>query len=406
MQFSGKNKYKRKTFVEKAKSFGDNVASSRGAKQVIATTAIVTDLATGANISRQPFRLAGFTAGKMAAGAGHIKRGAGSFKNTLTSAYQKAIKGPSKPVGTNTYKKPVGPKRPLRITAGTKPLRLYGTQIGTGLNPKTIVTPAPKPGAVKPSGSIPNRLVNQSTGRPFPKESIAGGKPGTKSIRTIRMPLVRGAETYTRAAIMSKGSGPGSPLPKSGMIAIANENKRVGALNSSIKKTKDASIKKTKKLSSSAPPKSNIATSANARDKIAAKIKNVRKTSSDIVAKKTKKIGTKPKTTVVKPKVTPKSPGVVYNASSKMKPKVKMNPKGGKNILNPAGAAVSMVHSMGIERSPEKYQKGIFGGTVGKTSPYGYLANTNRGKAATIKVSNIKSNIKSKITKVKKRFKF
>jgi hypothetical protein len=381
-------------FIDKVKDVG----TPRGAKQAAAGVAIVTDLATGANISRLPFQALGKAGTKLAEGAGHLRRGAGAFKNTLASAYQKSRKGstPSKPSSS----------KPLQITAGgTKPLRLYGIQIGSGRNPNAIITPAPKPNAPRQSGSIPQHQINQTTGRPFPKNSLAGGKPGSAG-RNVRVPLVRGAETYTRAAIMKKGFGPGSPLPKSGLLAVATEQKRVDAIKSSITKTKDASTKKTKKLASSAPPKSNLPASANARDTIASKIKDTRKKTNTIVAKKTKQIGTKPKTTVVKPKVTPKSPGVVYNASSKMKPKVKMNPKGGKNILNPAGAAVGMVLEMSKQKNPEKYQKGILGFDAAKNSLPGILANTTRGKQAAIKVRNIKSNIKSKITKVKKRFKF
>ena len=191
MQFSGKKKYKRKTFGEKFVSKAKDIASSRGVKQGGVVLGVAADAYfLDGKVIKTPGRLAM----KGAVGGANLvrKTKAGITKgiDRIKNAYNPPAV--AKPVGTKTDKKP---KRPLRITAGTPAKRLYGLQIG--MEPR-IVTPAPKPGAVKPSGSIPNRLVNQSTGRPFPKESIAGGKPGTKSTRTVRMPLVRGADMVLR----------------------------------------------------------------------------------------------------------------------------------------------------------------------------------------------------------------
>ena len=79
-----------------------------------------------------------------------------------------------------------------------------------------------------------------------------------------------------------------------------------------------------------------------------------------------------------------------------MKPTVKLR---GAGVLNPAGMVISQMEAAHKAAHPEKYTKGIFGGTVGKSSIPGMIAQTSTGKKIKKRVSGLKN-------KVKTRFKF
>ena len=85
-----------------------------------------------------------------------------------------------------------------------------------------------------------------------------------------------------------------------------------------------------------------------------------------------------------------------YLGSRGIKPKVKLNAAA---MLNPAGMAIDMAVGADIQKRPGAYTKGILGGTVGKKSIPGLIAQTPTGKKIKKRVSGLKS-------KVKTRFKF
>ena len=235
-------------FIDKAKDIG----TSRGAKQTAAGVAIVTDLATGANISRLPFQGLVKAGTKLAEGAGHLRRGAGALKNTLASAYQKSRKGstPSKPSSS----------KPLQITAGgPKPLEIAASSSKGGV----IIPDAPKP---HPSGAA-THTAGQNT------KATMGGKffRGSK-VNVPNNPL------NTTGLSKGPGSKAGSfSLPKSGTIL----DSRINSTTSSAKNRASALIKEGQKTQKSLGP-----SAANElRSNVATKVKDIRSRARNKVTK-------------------------------------------------------------------------------------------------------------------------
>lgn len=371
MQFSEKKKYKRKTFGEKFDSKGKDMKSSRGIKQAAVALAVIADWATGANVTKavvsKPIRAGAYGYGKFSAGAGYVAKGLDSLKKTASSAYNRARYGSTPSVKKDTT---------LRLGSGTKPLGL--PERGGGR--RVIIPKAPAP---------------RGTGVwVVQKPTMLSGKFGGPTIPVPNNPL------NTTGLPKGPGTKAGSfKLPKSSLGAFGTAN----VLDPKIQKTKDSAKKRAWNVVKAGQknPKTygNFAT----RDQAATKAKNIRNRANVKVDKIASTIS----------KDTGKSVNYVKAANKKLSTpqgKADLNKaykassgrvraKGGKNVLNPAGAAVSMVLSMDVERNPEKYQKGIFGGTVGKTSVPGYLARTSGGKKLSKKVTNIKG-------KISKRFKF
>lgn len=360
-----KKKYERKNLVEKIVQKTKDVASSRGARQAAVAGAVIADLSTGAKVAKgvvsKPIQAGAYGIGKLSSGAGYVAKGLGSLKKTASSAYNRARYGSTPSVKKDTT---------LRLGAGTKPLGL--PEKGSGS--RVIIPKAPGP---RGTGA---RVVQ-------PQPTMLSGKFGAPTIPVPNNPL------NTTGLPKGPGTASGSfKLPKSSTV-----------LDSNIQKTKASAKKRAGNVVKAGQknPKTygNFAT----RDQAATKAMSIRNRANVKVDKIASTIS----------KNTGKSVNYVKAANKKLSTpqgKADLNKaykassgrvraKGGKNVLNPAGAAVSMVQGLDIQKNPEKYQKGIFGGTVGINSLPGYLARTSGGKKLSKKVTNIKG-------KISKRFKF
>ena len=341
------------------------MASSRGAKQAAVTGAVIADLSTGANVSKavinKPIQAGAYGIGKLSSGAGYVARGLGSLKKTASSAYNKARYGSTPSVKKDTT---------LRLGSGTKPLGLPEKAGGS----RVIIPKAPAP---RGTGA---RVVQ-------PKPTMLSGKFGGPTIPVPNNPL------NTTGLPKGPGTKAGSfKLPKSSTV-----------LDPKIQKTKDSAKKRAGNVVKAGQKNPKIYGNFATRDQAATKAKSIRNRANVKVDKIASTIS----------KNTGKSVNYVKAANKKLSTpqgKADLNKaykassgrvraKGGKNVLNPAGAAVSMVQGLDIQKNPEKYQKGIFGGTVGINSLPGYLARTSGGKKLSKKVTNIKG-------KISKRFKF
>tara|TARA_X000001388_G_scaffold56374_1_gene41617 strand:+ start:871 stop:2013 length:1143 start_codon:yes stop_codon:yes gene_type:complete len=378
-----KNTYKkrkrRETFGKKALTVGGIVAAG------------VTEAATGYKVSG--------AIGKGASKAGKALGTAGKNIKSFGSSVKKSF--------TDAYNPPAPKKIPKsrRLTAGPGPeldkTKLLGEGSKKNYRPGTMHTPKPT-GPVKrgqggrPKG--PKMSVPKLTGGLVGEQKIGGRRIGSQTLNTTGMPKGPGTKT-------------GSFKPK-----LSMDNKLMGDYKS-IAKTKASAKKRQTNLIKNAPgkamqPGDTVGARSKARDSVAKKVKASRKRTTNKVAKIQKGIDTKAKQVA---KNTGRPVGQVkkinkalstkagkdklqsaFLGSRGIKPKVKLNAAA---MLNPAGMAISQIEAANMAAYPERYTKGILGGTVGKKSIPGLIAQTPTGKKIKKRVSGLKS-------KVKTRFKF
>ncbi len=380
-----KNTYKkrkrRETFSKKALTVGGIV------------TAGVIEAKTGYKVSGAIGKGASKAADALGTAGKNIKSFGSSVKKSFTDAYN-----------------PPAPKKipkSRRLTAGPAPeldkTKLLGPGSGKD-TPGTIHTPAPKKtyrgrgqgGQPKP----PKINVPKLTG------GIVGeGKIGGRKLNAA------GVNLPTTSMPKGPGTKAGSFKPK-----LTLDSKLMGDYKS-IAKTKSSAKKRQTNLIKNAPgkamqPGDTVGARSKARDSVAKKVKASRKRTTNKVAKIQKGIDTKAKQVA---KNTGRPVGQVkkinkalstkagkdklqsaYLGSRGIKPKVKLNAAA---MLNPAGMAIDMAVGADIQKRPGAYTKGILGGTVGKKSIPGLIAQTPTGKKIKKRVSGLKS-------KVKTRFKF
>lgn len=281
-----------------------------------------------------------------------------------------------------------------------KPKRLGA---GSGIDrPGTIHTPPPKKpyrgrgqgGQPKP----PKLSVPKLTGGVVGEQKIGGRRIATQTLNTTGMPKGPGTKV-------------GSFKPK-----LTLDDKLMSDYKS-IAKTKASAKKRQTNLIKNAPGKAHqpgdtVGARSKARASVAGKVKASRKRTSNKVTKIQKGIDTRAQQIAKDTGRTPtqvkkfnkrmstregiKQLNKAYFGSRGMKPTVKLR---GAGVLNPAGMVISQMEAAHKAAHPEKYMKGIFGGTVGKSSIPGRIAQTSTGKKIKKRVSGLKN-------KVRTRFKF
>ena len=376
-----KKRKRRETFVKKGLTVGGIVTAG----VIEAQTGYKVTGAAGKGFQKAGAALG--TAGK------NIKSFGSSVKKSFMDSYN-----PPKP-------KKIPKSR--RLTAGPGPeldkTKLLGPGSGKD-RPGTIHTPAPKK---------PYRGRGQG-GQPKPPKmnipKLTGGIYGEGKIGGRKLNLA-GVILPTTGMPKGPGTTTGSFKPK-----LTLDDKLMSDYKS-IAKTKASAKKRQANLIKNAPgktmqPGDTVGARSKARASVAKKLKASRKRVSNKVTKIQKGIDTRAKqiakdtgrtTTQVKKfnKRMSTSAGKdqlnkAYLGSRGFKPKVKLR---GAGVLNPAGMVISQMEAAHKAAHPEKYTKGIFGGTVGKSSIPGMIAQTSTGKKIKKRVSGLKN-------KVKTRFKF
>lgn len=288
-----------------------------------------------------------------------------------------------------------------RITAGPGPeldkTKLLGA--GTGVDkPSTIHTPKPSTPVTRGQGGRPKppkMNISKLTGGIVGEGKIGGRRIGTQTLNTTGM--LKGPGTKT-----------GSFKPN-----LTLDNKLMSDFRS-IEKTKTSAKKRQTNLIKNAPgktmqPGDTPGSRSKARDSVAKKVKASRKRTTNKVTNIQKGIDTqatqvskntgRPVEQVKKFNKNLSKPSGkdvlnrAYLGSRGIKPKVKLNAAA---MLNPAGMAIDTALQTSVQKNPEKYTKGIFGGTVAKKSIPGLIAQTPTGKKINKRVSGLKSKIKSR----------
>lgn len=309
---------------------------------------------------------------------------------------------------SKTFKETMNPPAPKkipkshRLNAGniqhdklTPKPKLLGA--GTGVDkPATIHTPKPSKPVTRGQGGRPKppkMHVPRPTGGFYGDGLIGGRKTATQTLPTTGMPKGPGTTT-------------GSFKPN-----LTLDSKMQSDMNK-ISSTKKSATTRSKNLITNAPSKGvskgmSLGQSDKVRAQIAEKVKGIRKRARNKVTKIQKQIDTKA-AEISKKTGRPVESVKKFNKSMTtqagknkldkaflgsrgIKPKVKLNAAA---MLNPAGIAIDTALQSSIQKNPEKYTKGIFGGTVAKKSIPGFISQTKAGKKAQKKISGIKSRFK------------
>jgi hypothetical protein len=309
---------------------------------------------------------------------------------------------------SKTFKETMNPPAPKkipkshRLNAGNiqhdklKPKqKLLGA--GTGVDkPATIHTPKPSKPVTKGQGGRPKppkMHVPRPTGGFYGDGLIGGRKTATQTLPTTGMPKGPGTTTGSFKPNLTLDSKMQSDMSK-------------------ISSTKKSATTRSKNLITNAPSKGvskgmSLGQSDKIRAQVAEKVKGIRKRATNKVTKIQKQIDTRA-AEISKKTGRPVESVKKFNksmttqagknkldkaflSSRGIKPKVKLNAAA---MLNPAGIAIDTALQSSIQKNPEKYTKGIFGGTVAKKSIPGFISQTKAGKKAQKKISGIKSRFK------------
>jgi hypothetical protein len=309
---------------------------------------------------------------------------------------------------SKTFKETMNPPAPKkipkshRLNAGNiqhdklKPKqKLLGA--GTGVDkPATIHTPKPSKPVTKGQGGRPKppkMHVPRPTGGFYGDGLIGGRKTATQTLPTTGMPKGPGTTTGSFKPNLTLDSKMQSDMSK-------------------ISSTKKSATTRSKNLITNAPSKGvskgmSLGQSDKIRAQVAEKVKGIRKRATNKVTKIQKQIDTRA-AEISKKTGRPVESVKKFNKSMTtqagknkldkaflgsrgIKPKVKLNAAA---MLNPAGIAIDTALQSSIQKNPEKYTKGIFGGTVAKKSIPGFISQTKAGKKAQKKISGIKSRFK------------
>ena len=311
---------------------------------------------------------------------------------------------------SKTFKETMNPPAPKkipkshRLNAGNiqhdklKPKqKLLGA--GTGVDkPATIHTPKPSKPVTRGQGGRPKPSK-------IPEPKLTGGTVGEGKIGGRKLKLA-GVNLPTTGMPKGPGTTTGSFKPN-----LTLDSKMQSNINK-ISSTKKSATTRSKNLITNAPSKGvskgmSLGQSDKVRAQVAEKVKGIRKRARNKVTKIQKQIDTKA-AEISKKTGRPVESVKKFNKSMTtqagknkldkaflgsrgIKPKVKLNAAA---MLNPAGIAIDTALQSSIQKNPEKYTKGIFGGTVAKKSIPGFISQTKAGKKAQKKISGIKSRFK------------
>lgn len=378
---SYKKRKRSETFTKKALTVSGIVAAG------------ATEAATGYKVSGAIGRGVSKAGAALGATGKNIKSFGSNVKKSFTDAYNppapKKIPKSHRLNAGNIQHDKLAPKQ-----------KLLGA--GTGVDKSaTIHTPKPSKPVTRGQGGRPKppkMNIPKLGGGVVGDNKIGGRRIATQTLNTTGMPKGPGTKT-------------GSFKPN-----LTLDSKMQSDMNK-ISSVKKSATTRSKNLITNAPSKGvskgmSLGQSDKVRSQIAEKVKDIRKRARNKVTKIQKAIDTKATqvakdtgrtTTQVKKfnKRMSTSSGKdalnkAFLGSRGIKPKVKLNAAA---MLNPAGMAIDAALQTSVQKNPEKYTKGIFGGTVAKKSIPGLIAQTPTGKKINKRVSGLKS-------KVKSRFKF